>query len=422
MAKSQNNQVFNNKLSRNPFAELPREVSVLSAVAFFVAVGFGLIIPAIPIFAASFGVSKTAIGLIISSFAIMRFSSGLISGKLVDRFGERAVLGFGLFMVSFFTLLTALAQSYGQLLTFRTLGGLGSSMFSVSAGSLLMRSVSDDYRGRAQSLYNGGFLVGGVAGPAFGGILSSFSLRAPFFVYSVTLAIAGTTALVFLSEKRLGTKTDIPTNLIGQTTLKQAFKLRPYQIALALAFINNWVLFGLRSSILPLFVTEELGSTATVAGIGLTIGALIQGLFLLKAGKFSDEKGRKAALILGGSYVLFGVLMLSFTTSPLWYFIAMALFGLGGAYVGTAPGSVVGDIINGRSGQVIGAWQMAGDAGMIVGPILVGFLTDNYSYQTAFLVSAVISAIAILLSVLLPETRSSHLDNDLVIDKNKQEL
>ena len=49
MAKSQNNQRFNNKLSRNPFAELPREVSVLSAVAFFVAVGFGLIIPAIPI-------------------------------------------------------------------------------------------------------------------------------------------------------------------------------------------------------------------------------------------------------------------------------------------------------------------------------------------------------------------------------------
>ena len=98
----------------------------------------------------------------------MRFSSGLISGKLVDRFGERAVLGFGLFMVSFFTLLTGLSQSYGQMLTFRSLGGLGSSMFSVSAGSLLMRSVSDDVRARAQSLYNGGFLLGGITGPAFG--------------------------------------------------------------------------------------------------------------------------------------------------------------------------------------------------------------------------------------------------------------
>lgn len=352
----------------------------------------------------------------------MRFSSGLISGRLVDRFGERAVLGFGLFMVAFFTLLTALAQSYGQLLTFRTLGGLGSSMFSVSAGSLLMRSVGDDYRARAQSLFNGGFLIGGVAGPAFGGILSTISLRAPFFVYAITLALAAMTALFFLSEKRLGSKVDIPSSQIGLTTLKEAFRLRPYQIALMLAFINNWVLFGLRTSILPLFVTEKLNSTAAIAGLGLTIGALVQGLFLLKAGKFSDEKGRKAALLIGGIVVLAGVLTLAFTTNATWYFISMALFGLGGAYVGTAPGSVVGDIIKGRGGQVIAAWQMAGDAGMIVGPILVGFLTDNYSYQTAFLASAGIAAVAIFLAIILPETRSSHLASDLLPDKNKQEL
>jgi MFS family permease len=409
-------------LSRNPFAQLPREVSILSAVSFFVAVGFGLIIPAIPIFAASFGVNKTAIGLIISSFAIMRFSSGLISGKLVDRFGERAVLGFGLFMVSFFTLLTALSQSYGQLLTFRSLGGLGSSMFSVSAGSLLMRSVSDDVRARAQSLYNGGFLLGGITGPAFGGVLSAISLRAPFFVYSTTLAIAGTIALVFLSEKRLGKKVDAPTSQIGQTTLSQAFKLRPYQVALMLAFINNWILFGLRSSILPLFVTEKLNSTAAIAGLGLTIGALVQGVFMLRAGKYSDTKGRKAAFLFGSAFVLFGILMLAFTTNTALYFISMALFGLGGAYVGTAPGSVVGDIIKGRGGQVIAAWQMAGDAGMIFGPVIVGLLTDIFSYQVAFLVSAGIWIIAMLLATILPETRLSHLENDLIPDKNKQEL
>ena len=138
-----------------------------------------------------------------------------MAGKFVDKFGERSVLGFGLFMVSFFTLFTALAQSYEQLLIFRSLGGLGSSMFSVSAGSLLMRSVSDDFRGRAQSLFNGGFLLGGITGPAFGGILSSISLRAPFFVYSITLAIAGVIALFFLSEKRLGKKVDAPTSKLG---------------------------------------------------------------------------------------------------------------------------------------------------------------------------------------------------------------
>ena len=401
---------------------MPSEIAILSSISFFVAVGFGLIIPALPIFASSFGVSKTAIGLIISSFAIVRFSSGLVAGKFVDKFGERSVLGFGLFMVSFFTLLTALAQTYEQLLIFRSLGGLGSSMFSVSAGSLLMRSVGDDFRGRAQSLFNGGFLLGGITGPAFGGILSAISLRAPFFVYSTTLAIAGAIALFFLSEKRLGKKVDAPTSKLGQTTLGQAMRLKPYQIALALAFINNWILFGLRSSILPLFVTEELKSTAAIAGLGLTIGALVQGLFMLKAGKYSDQKGRKAALLFGSAFVLFGILMLAITTNTALYFISMALFGLGGAYVGTAPGSVVGDIIRGRGGQVIAAWQMAGDAGMIFGPVIVGLLTDLYSYQTAFLVSAGIWLIAILLATILPETRLSHLENDLIPDKNKQEL
>jgi MFS family permease len=387
-----------------------------------VAIGFGLIIPAIPIFASSFGVSKTAIGLIVSAFAVMRFSSGLISGKLVDRFGERAVLGFGLFMVSFFTLLTAMSQSYSQLLIFRTLGGLGSSMFSVSAGSLLMRSVSDDVRARAQSLYNGGFLVGGVAGPAFGGILSGVSLRAPFFVYSITLAMAGMVALFSLSEKRLGRKVDVPSDQIETTTLKEAFKLKPYQIALVLAFVNNWVLFGLRSSILPLFVTEQLKSTASIAGLGITIGALMQGIFLLKAGKFSDQSGRKSALLIGSTVVLLGILTLAFTTNVTFYFISMALLGLGGAYVGTAPGSVVGDIIRGRGGQVIAAWQMAGDAGMIVGPILVGYLTDTFSYETAFLTSAAVFTSAIFLSLMLPETRQSKLGFELIPDKNKQEL
>jgi MFS family permease len=406
----------------NPFRALPREVAILSTVSFLVAIGFGLIIPAIPIFASSFGVSKTAIGLIVSAFAVMRFSSGLVSGKLVDKFGERAVLGFGLFMVSFFTLLTALSQSYSQLLIFRTLGGLGSSMFSVSAGSLLMRSVGDDVRARAQSLYNGGFLVGGVAGPAFGGLLSGISLRAPFFFYSTTLAMAGMVALFSLSEKRLGKKVDVPSSQIETTSLKEAFRLKPYQIALVLAFVNNWVLFGLRSSILPLFVTEQLKSTASIAGLGITIGALMQGIFLLKAGKFSDQSGRKAALLIGSTIVLAGILTLSFTTNITFYFISMALLGLGGAYVGTAPGSVVGDIIRGRGGQVIAAWQMAGDAGMIVGPILVGYLTDTFSYQTAFLTSAAVFTSAIFLSLILPETRQSKLGYELIPDKNKQEL
>jgi MFS family permease len=162
---------------KSPFKDLPREVAVLSSVAFLVAVGFGVIAPAIPLFARSFGVSQAAAGAVISIFAAARFSSGLLCGKMVNSFGERKVLATGLFMVGVSSIAAGLADTYLQLIIFRTAGGLGSAMFTVASTSLLLGVVSDDQRGRAQSLYQGGFLFGGITGPLFGGILCAISLR-----------------------------------------------------------------------------------------------------------------------------------------------------------------------------------------------------------------------------------------------------
>ena len=181
--------------------KLPTAVYITTAVGFFVAVGYGLIVPAIPLFAKSFGVNNTAIGLIVSTFAFARFSTGFAVGKVVEKFGERLTLGIGLFLVAISTLLAGLSQSYWQLLIFRSAGGIGSMCFSVSANAILMRVVSSDLRGRAQATYNSGFLIGGMAGPAFGGLFTAISLRVPFFVYAVTLTIAGAVGLIYLNEK-----------------------------------------------------------------------------------------------------------------------------------------------------------------------------------------------------------------------------
>ena len=297
---------------QSPFKVLPREVSILIAASFFVAVGFGIVMPAIPVFAKSFGVNNAAIGLMISAFAIARFCSGLISGTLVDRFGERAVFSTGVFMVSLFTFLAGLAQNYEQLLFFRAAGGLGSSMFSVAASSVILRSVSDDLRGQAQSVYQGSFIVGGMAEPAIGGLLSVISLRAPFFVYSILLFCSGVVALFFLKGESIDTKVK-NSNTEPSTTIREALAMPAYRIALVLAFIGTWVFFGMRASILPVFVTEELNSTTAVVGYGFALSAIVQGAILLKAGRFSDEKGRRAASIIGANIVFVGVLILTFS-------------------------------------------------------------------------------------------------------------
>ena len=381
---------------------------MLATISFLVAIGFGLIIPAIPIFARTFGVSNTLVGLIVSSFAIVRFVSGLISGKLVEVFGERLVLGCGLLMVSIFTLMAGLAQSYDQLLFFRSAGGLGSSMFSVSAGALILRVVNDSQRGRAQSLYNGGFIAGGVAGPAFGGALLAISPRAPFFLYTGLLIVAGTFALIFLHEKRLGpgaatTNTEPPI-----LTIREALRLRPYVYSLFLAFLGSWVFFGMRSSILPLFVTSELGATTAVVGLSFTLALIAQGSVMVRAGKYSDKNGRRPVIITGFSISLLALLLLTLSTNVVTYLLAMIVLGIGAGFAASA-GAIIGDVIKGKSGKVYAIWQMSGDAGMMVGPILLGAISDLASYRSAILVSAIVFSLTVLIALKIPETNSVRL-------------
>ena len=392
-------------LKKNSNPLLPREVYVLSVVAFFVALGYGMIIPAIPLFAKTFQVNNAQIGAIISAFALARFAMGLPAGKLIDIFGERRVQTMGLLLVAVSTFASGLAMSYWQLLTYRALGGIGSVMFSVSASSLLMRSVDDSIRGRAQSTYNGGFLIGGIAGPAVGGILSVISLRVPFFVYAFTLVCAALVTSFFLSEKRFGISIKNKEDPDDRILLKDALKSYPFLAAMAISFLTNWVLFGLRNSILPLFAEEQLGVSTTTLGLGFTVAAIVQGIALVYVGKLSDFRGRKFALMIGSFTLLSGVATIIISSNWWYYMLAMVLFGIGGAFEGTGASAVVGDLFGGKGGRVIALFQMAGDFGNIISPVLLGWLVDAHSYRPAFIATAAVFSITLLLSARIPETR-----------------
>ncbi|MEZ5191278.1 MAG: MFS transporter [Nocardioides sp.] len=126
---------------------IPREIWILIASSFLVAVGFGLITPVLPQFAQSFGVGATASSIVISAFAFFRLVGAPGGGRLVARLGERPVYLTGLLVVAGSTAATGFASSYWQLLVFRSLGGLGSTMFTVSALALIVRLSPPAIRG-----------------------------------------------------------------------------------------------------------------------------------------------------------------------------------------------------------------------------------------------------------------------------------
>ena len=375
---------------------IPREIWVLIAAAFVIALGFGLITPVLPSFAQSFGVGAFASSVVVSAFAFFRLVFAPVGGRLIARLGERPVYLTGLVIVAISTGATAFAQDYWQLLVFRGLGGIGSTMFTVSAVALLVRLAPPSIRGRVASAYATAFLLGGVGGPVFGGLLGGLGLRVPFLVYAVALLAAAGIVAVFLRHTSLQQAPGSP--VLPVLTTSQAWRDSAYRAAFGSGFANGWSNFGVRNAILPLFATAMIAQQPWVAGTALAVFAAGNAVGLTVAGRRSDETGRKPFILAG--LVVSGVATLATGLAPdLTVLIVLSVVaGIGAGLLNPAQQASLADVV-GRErngGPALAAFQMAQDFGSILGPLLTGLLVDYGSYPLAFGVTGAITLIAAL--------------------------
>ena len=250
---------------------IPRELWVLVAAAFVIALGFGLILPVLPQFAQSFGVGATASAIVVSAFAFFRLLFAPAGGRLIARFGERPIYLAGLVIVAISTGATAFAHTYWQLLLYRGLGGIGSVMFTVSAVALIVRLAPPAIRARVSSVYASAFLFGGILGPVVGGLLGNLGLRVPFLVYAVALLVAASLVAIFISGSALRPAEGAP--VLPVLAVRDAWRDIAYRASIGSAFANGWANFGVRNAILPLFAAVVIGKEPWVAGTALAVFA-----------------------------------------------------------------------------------------------------------------------------------------------------
>jgi MFS transporter, DHA1 family, multidrug resistance protein len=383
---------------------MPAEVAILTAVSFTVALGFGIVAPDIPAFARHFGVSTASAAGVVSAFALLRVVGALPAGRLVDRFGEHRVMAIGISVVAASSVLAGLSGSFVQLIILRGIGGLGSAMFSVSAQTLLLVSVPDDQRGRASGLFSGGFLVGGISGPAVGGLLAAWSLRAPFFIYGGMLIVPAVIAAVVLRDppRRVPADARPPRRFAG---MARALRSRAYRAAATANLADGFATVGVRSAIVPLFVRDVLHRSAVWTGIGFLTVAVLNAAALLPAGWAADRLGRRPVIVVGCSVSAAGLVGLSVLPGLWGYLTALAILGLGSGLLDVGPAAMIGDILGGQGGTVIASYQMAGDFGAVAGPVTAGYLVDAASYGAAFGLAAGVLAVAAVLGLVAPETR-----------------
>ncbi|OBI75862.1 MFS transporter [Mycobacterium sp. E740] len=384
---------------------LPREVWLLVGANVVVALGYGVVAPVLPQYARHFGVSISAATFVITAFALMRLIAAPPAGLLVQRLGERRVYISGLIIVAVSTGACAFAQTYWQLLVFRSLGGLGSAMFTVSSLGLMIRISPPDARGRVSGLFSTGFLVGSVGGPVLGSLTAGFGLAAPFVIYGAALLVAA--GVVFVSLRGSTIAAPEETAEVAAVSVRQVLRHRAYRAALFSNFSTGWAAFGLRIALVPLFVVEGLGRGAGAAGLALATFAVGNVSVVIPSGYLSDRIGRRKLLIVGLTVSSVSTILVGFTTSWPIFLVAAYVTGAATGIFVSPQQAAVADIVGNkaRGGTAVATFQMMADLGSIIGSLVVGQIAEQASFRWAFVVSGGILLFAAAGWMFAPETR-----------------
>jgi MFS family permease len=378
----------------------------LLGISIAVAIGFGMVVPVLPLYAKSFGVGVALIGVVPLVFGAMRFAFGLVGGLVVDMFGARACTIAGLLIVSASSYAAGFAQSFTQLVLARGFGGAGSALFIGGLMNHILRIIEPAAMGRATGAFRSSFLVGIGLGPLFGGLIADrFGLAAPFHIYATGLIGAALIAWVVMRGATRDVHAEKKSIAASLHAAAPLMRDRRYVVALLATFVGWWTLSGPAQTVGPIFAEEMLGFSEGKIGLAVTMLAVGEILVLIVAGRAADRYGRRAVLVPSLVVTAVATAMLGQVEPLPWaYFVAMVAIGAGVAAGGAATGGLLADAIpKGGSGAAVGVNQMAGDLGYLISPVAVGGLAQGMSFSISYVAAAIPATLVFLFSMTLPK-------------------
>lgn len=374
--------------------------------------GFGIITPVMPAYARSFGLGASSVGLVIGSYGLARFLANVPAGQVAERRGRRTVLIVGTAITSVASALIATAANLPQLLIYRLLAGLGAATV-LTGGQIMVGDIATaENRGRMMSIYQGFFLVGVGFGPTPGGLLADhFGLRAPFVAYAVFSATACGLALLLIRETKpqedgRPRETVAPdTDTVDGLSLRTVVWGAPFLLIGAVSFAQFLARTGALFTVVPLLAKESIGLSASQIGLAMSLIWVVNIATLYHAGELSDRYGRKRVIVPSTLVAGLAVAMFALSRNYPLFLLSAVVWGIGSGISGPSPAAYVADIAPAAlRGRVFGLYRSVSDSGYIVGPLLLGWLTETSGYTAPLaLTAALILLSGALFALFAPE-------------------
>jgi len=308
-------------------------------------------------------------------------------------------------ITAFSALLCARATSFSWLVGYRVVEGLGSAFYVITIMTLFARTVGAEQMGKAMSFYQSMILLGVSFGPTIGGVVGElWGLRAPFYVMAAFGLIVAALSWRFVADGAGGRHESRPARASLAVVSRHVLH-RSVLYVLLLTFYIFAVRAGARANLIPLFGGVRGGWSESHIGIVLSASAFANFAVLWHAGALLDRRGRqRVALPALAATALF---CFGFAASPGFLNLLAMSTGLGVVldYLAPAPAAMVADLTPRELlGPVIGVYRMAGDVGLLIGPVALGALATAFGFEAAFLAAAVCALLTLLLGAAIPET------------------
>lgn len=347
---------------------------IIFLTVFIDMVGFGIVIPILPLYSETLHATPFELGMVLASFSLMQLIFTPILGRLSDRVGRKPVLTVCLFGTALGFLILGFAHTLWLLLLGRIIDGITGGNIS-TAQAYIADVTPPEKRSKSMGLIGAAFGLGFMFGPAIGGLLGQFSLEAPFF-FAAGISALNAFALTFFlpeslpAEKRVSAKEH--TSMMETLSRIKDTPLFP----LMLCTLTSMISFSGVTALFTLFTEHRFGWHAEENGwlfayIGL-LGVIVQGGLI---GRLVPRVGERSLILVGLSLLIVSIFLfpIDLGDSTLLVWIGCTGLSIGNGFLAPVLSGWTSRSTDPRSqGVVMGVMQGTSSLGRLLGPFLGG--------------------------------------------------
>jgi len=358
---------------------------VIFTTVFIDLVGFGIVIPVLPLYAegTEFNATPRMVGILFASYSVMQLIFSPVLGSLSDKYGRRPVLLFSIIGTGIGFLILGAANTLWMLFVGRILDGITGGNIS-TAQAYIADVTSPENRAKGMGLIGAAFGLGFIFGPAIGGILSRWGIHVPFY-FAAALCFANAILLYFTLPETVGPDHPARVSAAGGRGFSELFRsLTQPRLGFVLTIYFLFIVaFSIMTTSFALYTMFRFGYGAQINGylfayVGL-IAVVIQGVLI---GRLVRRFGEVGLVITGAllfAISLFAVPLVGPDTGGLVaLLVGGGVFSLGNSLSTPALNSLASKCAGpAQQGTVLGVTQSVASLARAVGPSMAALLIHS---------------------------------------------